>query len=67
MLFFFSALLALRLPRLGEERANLCVFRTFVRFALVWFVSSSSSCLGRAAACDFGTPGTFLLSFFQTL
>ena len=22
---------------LGEERANLSVFRTFVRFALVWF------------------------------
>ena len=32
----FSVLLALRLP-LGEETANLSFFRTFVRFALVWF------------------------------
>ena len=32
----FSVLLALRLPRLGK-RANISAFRTFVRFALVWF------------------------------
>ena len=32
----FSVLLALRLP-LGEEKANLSPFRTFVRFALIWF------------------------------
>ena len=32
----FSVLLALRLPRLGK-RANLSAFRTFVRFALLWF------------------------------
>ena len=31
----FSVLLVLRLPRLGEERANLSVFRTFVRFVLI--------------------------------
>ena len=31
----FSVLLVLRLPRLGEERANLSAFRTFVRFVLV--------------------------------
>ena len=40
VLFFFlcfSVLLALRLPRLGEERANLSAFRTFVRFVRVWF------------------------------
>ena len=30
----FSVLLVLRL--LGEERANLSAFRTFVRFVLVW-------------------------------
>ena len=30
----FAVLLALRL--LGEERANLSAFRTFVRFVLVW-------------------------------
>ena len=32
----FLVLLVLRLPRLGEERANLSAFRTFVRFVLVW-------------------------------
>ena len=31
----FSVLLVLRLLRLGEERANLSAFRTFVRFVLV--------------------------------
>ena len=31
----FSVLLALRVPRLGKERANLSAFRTFVRFVLV--------------------------------
>ena len=31
----FSVLLVLRLPRYGEERANLSAFRTFVRFVLV--------------------------------
>ena len=32
----FSVLLVLQLPPLGEERANLSAFRTFVRFVLVW-------------------------------
>ena len=32
----FSVLWALRLPRLGKERANLSTFHAFVRFALVW-------------------------------
>ena len=32
----FSVLLAMRLPRLGK-RELLSAFRTFVRFALVWF------------------------------
>ena len=31
----FSVLLVLRLPRFGEERANLSAFRTFVQFVLV--------------------------------
>ena len=31
----FSVLLVLRLPCLGRERANLSVFRTFVRFVFV--------------------------------
>ena len=32
----FSILLTLQLPRLGK-RTNVSAFRTFVRFALVWF------------------------------
>ena len=50
---------------LGEKRANLSAFCTFVRFALVWFLSVSSFSwrLGRAVACDCGTPWTFFLCF----
>ena len=37
VLVFFS-FLRIEITSLGEERANLSAFRTFVRFALVWFV-----------------------------
>ena len=40
---------------LGQETANLSAFVQFVLF-LVSSVSSFSSCLGWAAACDCGTP-----------
>ena len=59
---FFSPL-SIAITSLGEERANLSAFRTFVRFALVLSISSSSWCLERAAVCDCGTPWTFLLPF----
>ena len=61
----FSVLLAFAITSLGEERANLSAFRTFVRFyaCLDLSVSSSSWGLGRAAVCDCGTPWTFLLPF----
>ena len=36
VLVFFSPF-SIASTSLGEERANLSVFRTFVRFALVWF------------------------------
>ena len=36
VLVFFSPL-SIAITSLGEERANLSGFRTFVRFALVWF------------------------------
>ena len=49
----FSVLLALRLPRLGKRE-----------LILVLFVRLFDLCLGRAAACDCGTPWTFLLLFF---
>ena len=50
----------------GEERANLSAFRTLVPFALVWFISSSSWCLGRAAACDCGTSYLDFYVFFYS-
>ena len=36
ILVFFSPF-SIAVTSLGEERANLSAFRTFVRFALVWF------------------------------
>ena len=62
LFFCFSALLALRLPRLGKREIILVLFvRLFD--CLVMSVFSSSWCLGRAAVCDCGTPWTFLLPF----
>ena len=63
VLGFFSPF-SIAITSLGEERANLSAFRTFVPFALVW-LSISSWCLSRAAVCDCGTPWTFLLPFFD--
>ena len=37
VLVFFSPF-SIAITSLGEERANLSAFRTFIRFALVWFV-----------------------------
>ena len=36
VLYFFQ-FFSIAITSLGEERANLSAFRTFVRFALVWF------------------------------
>ena len=65
VLVFFSPF-SIAITSLGEERANLSAFRTFVRFCtcLDLSVSSSSWGLGRAAVCDCGTPWTFLLPLF---
>ena len=65
VLVFFSPF-SIAITSLGEERADLRAFRTFVRFMLVLdlSVSSSSWCLGGAAVCDCGTPWAFLLPFF---
>ena len=66
VLVFFSPL-SIAITSLGEERANLNAFRTFVRFVLCAYldlsVFSSSWGLGRAVVCDCGTPWTFLLPF----
>ena len=66
VLVFFSPV-SIVITSLGEERANLSAFRTFVQFVLVidLSVSSSSWGLGRAAVCNCGTPWTFLLLFFR--
>ena len=65
VLMFFSPF-SIAITSLGEERANLSAFLTFVRFELVWLcLSSSSLCLGRTAACDCGISWTFLLPFFS--
>ena len=68
VLVFFSPF-SIAIISLGEERANLSAFRTFVRFyaCLVLFVFSSSWCLRRAAICDRGTALTFLFSFITAL
>ena len=64
VLVFFSPF-SIAITSLGEERANLSAFRTFVRFVIVWTsVSSFSWGLGRAAVSECGTPWTFLLPFF---
>ena len=68
VLVFYSPF-SIAITSLGEERANLSAFCTFVRFVLVWILSVSSSSwgLGRAAVCDCGTPWTLLLPFFCNL
>ena len=37
ILFLFFSPFSIAITSFGEERANLSAFRTFVRFALVWF------------------------------
>ena len=66
VLVFFSPF-SIAISSLWEERAILSAFRTFVWFALflVLSVSSSSWCLGRAAACDCCTPWSFLLPLLR--
>ena len=60
VLVFFSPF-SIAITSLGEERANLNAFRTFVRFVLVWICRFPL--LLRAAVCDCGIPWTFLLPF----
>ena len=65
---YFSVVLfspfSIAITSLGEERANLSANVCSICACLVLLVSSLSSCLGWAAACDLGTPWTFLLPFF---
>ena len=63
-LSFFSPF-SIAVTSLGEERANLSAFRTFVRFVLVWFCRFSLS-LGVWEGLRFvimAFPGLFYLFF----
>ena len=65
VLVFFSPF-SIAITSLGEERANLSAFRTFVRFVLDWICRFPLP-LGvweGLSFCDCGTPWTFLLPFF---
>ena len=65
VLVFFSPF-SIAITSLGEERANLSAFRTFVRFVLVWIyrLTCTSWYLGRAAVCDRGTSCFFCWFFY---
>ena len=77
--FVFFSPFSFAITSLGEERANLSGFRTFVRFVLVWicrfplplgiweglrFVIVALPGLFSYLFCDCGTSWTFLLLFF---
>ena len=68
----FLSPFSIAITSLGNETADLSAFRTFVRFALVWFCLFplplgvwEGLCLGRAAVCYCGTPWNFLLPFLN--
>ena len=63
VLVFFS-LFSIAITLLGEERANLSAFRTFVRFVLVWFCRFPLP-LGIWEGLQFGIVA--FLDFFLTL
>ena len=60
VLVFFSPF-SITITSLGEERANLSAFRTFVRFVLVWICRFP---LPLGVWEGLGTPWTFLLPFY---
>ena len=65
VILFFSPL-SIAITSLGEERASLGAFRTFVRFAFVWFCLFPLP-LGVWEGLRFviaAPPWTFLLPFF---
>ena len=65
ILFLCLSPFSIAITSLGEERANLSAFRTFVRFCLFRFVGFLFLLgSGKAAVCDCGTHWTFLLPFF---
>ena len=63
ILFLFSVLLVLRLPRLGKRELILVFFVRLFGLCLFGYVGFLFL-FGKAAVCDCGTPWTFLLPFF---
>ena len=66
VLVFFSPF-SIAITSLGEERANLSAFRTFVQFVLIWicrFPLPFGGWEGLRFVIVALTPWTFLLSFF---
>ena len=63
-LVFFSPF-SIAITSHGQKRANLSVFRTFVRFVLVWVFRFPLllGVWGRAAVLIVAFPGLFLLPF----
>ena len=59
---FFSPF-SIAITSLGEERANLSAFCTFVRFALSWFYLFPLGVWGRAAFVIVALPGLFSYLF----
>ena len=67
VLEFFSSF-SIAITPLGEERITQCFsYVCSICVCLVLSVSSSSFCLGWAAACDCGTPWIFSYLFCETL
>ena len=67
VLVFFSPF-SIAITSLVEERANLSVFRTFVRFAFVWFCLLLLLLLGVWEGLRFvivALPGLFSYLYFQ--
>ena len=63
VLVFFSPF-SIAITSLGEERANLSAFRTFVRFALVWFCLFPLGVWEGLQLVIMALPGLFSYLFF---
>ena len=68
VLVFFSPF-SIAITSLGEERANLCAFRTFVRFVLVWIYRFHLplGVLERVRFVIVALPGLFSYLFFASM
>ena len=68
LFFFFSVLLALRLPRLGKRELILVLFVCLIDLCLFGFVGFLFLLMSRkGCVCDCGPPWTFLLPFLQRI